>query len=67
MKALRWIYHRIGQIFCFGVGVALMGHAGEALVEHPWIAWASGAVLVATGLALKALDIWQRAADPGRE
>ena len=62
MRFLRWAYHRIGQMFCFGLGLALVANDLGDMART-----IGGAALLLTGLGLKAIDVWQRDRDPGRE
>ena len=55
VTALRWIYQRIGQMTCFGLGTGFA--LGVKDGELPYAVCALGFLL--TGLGLKALHVWQ--------
>lgn len=61
MTAIRWIYNRIGQMICFAGGGLGMAAAVES---YSMTNVAVGAVLLATGLALKAIFHWRQMNDP---
>lgn len=63
MSALRWVYHRLGQIGCFLVAfLALYG------VEETGLPAAITSVgFLFGGIALHALHAWRQMDDPERE
>lgn len=63
MTILKWIYNRIGQMFCFGLGaMAIAGSGGDA--SSPVAAAIAGAGLLLSGVGLKAIFHWRQMDDP---
>lgn len=55
MSALRWIYERVGQMLCFGLGGAMVVFLYISEYSEPPIGKvAAGLGLLATGLVLRA-------------
>ncbi len=48
---LRWLYLRIGQMFCFGAGLFMMSNASGFGTD--WVALVSGVTLMLVGLGLR--------------
>lgn len=67
MAPLLWLYRRIGQIICFsGAGLAIVSAWTTAVDGDPGaLAFAIlGAALLLSGVALRAIRVWQSMDDP---
>jgi hypothetical protein len=65
MKALRWIYRRLGASFCFLCGIGFALAATQRFTDLAMVAYAIiAAAFLLTGLGLAALTTWREVDDP---
>jgi hypothetical protein len=63
MTALRWLYHRLGQMACFAI--AALALAALDTIGTPAALISVGFLI--GGVALRAIHVWQQMDDPARE
>lgn len=61
ITAIRWLYHRIGQMVCFATGAAILAASADGYELPGMIA---GSILVLCGVLLKAIFHWRQMDDP---